>query len=89
VNVVEGTAKRLRYYCFKSEKSFSSLQSSPLKPGSAQSRDLLLMDSTAPFFRPRQKKTSNKDDIIIFKVERNIGRKLTPNGINKTTNAKN
>jgi len=39
----------------------------------------------SPQYKPRQKKTSAKDDIIIFKVERNVARKITANGIQKTS----
>lgn len=42
---------------------------------------------SSSLYKPRQKKTSNKDDIIIFKVERNVGRMIAPNGIKKSSKA--
>jgi len=82
--VIEGTAKRLRYYCFKMEKHEENANSDN---NSYNSSNRSLYDQglcSSPYYKPRQKKTSNRDDIIIFKVERNVGRKLTPNGIQKT-----
>jgi hypothetical protein len=54
--------------------------------GSSQNNRMLYEQGmcSSPYYKPRQKKTSSKDDIIIFKVERNVGRKNAPNGIQKT-----
>ena len=52
--------------------------------GSSSLSNRMLYDQgmcSSPYYRPRQKKTSTKDDIIIFKLERNVGRKIASNGI--------